>query len=132
VVEACPHDPPGRFRIRDNDEIHGAHLRNPVDGLGLKRVRTAFRFPWQNWCAARWIGKLLRECLDHVIAINEQQLLHVARSYVDDFHHDRAHLGPGKDAAVRPEIETGSRNIVALPRVCGLHHRYAREEQKAV
>ena len=82
-------DLPGRFLIRDNDKIYGAYFRNRVDGLGLEQVRTAFRSPWQNGFAERWIGSLRRDCLDHIIAANERQLRRVIRSYVDYYHKDR-------------------------------------------
>ena len=66
----------------------GKQLRNqavPIlrtDRLGLKQIRTAFRLPWQNGFAERWISSLRRDCLDHVTAINEFQLRRVIRSYV--------------------------------------------------
>ncbi len=75
VVEACPFDLPGRFLIRDNDKIYGIEFRDRVGGLGLEQICTALRSPWQNGFAERWIASLRRDCLDHVIAINESQLL---------------------------------------------------------
>ncbi len=96
-VEACAFDLPGRFLIRDNDKIYGAYSKGRVDGLGLEQVRTAIRSPWQNGYAERWIGSLRRDCLGHVIAVNERQLRRVIRSYVDYYHEDRTHLGLEKD-----------------------------------
>ena len=98
VVEACPFDFPGCFLIRDNDKIYGTRFRNRVHGLGLEQICTAFRSPWQNGFAERWIGSLRRDCLDHVIAISERQLRSVIRSYVEYYHDDRTHLGLEKDA----------------------------------
>ena len=113
--------------IRDNDAIYGEYFHKRVTGLGLEQVKTAFRSPRQNGVAERWIGSLRRDCLDHVIAINERQLRRVIGSYVDYFHDDRTHLGLKKDTPARREAETaGTGNIVALPRVGGLHHRYSR------
>ena len=132
VVEACAFDLPGRFLIRDNDKIYGMKFRTRVDGLGLKQIRTAFRSPWQNGFAERWIGSLRRDCLDHVIAINERQLRRVIRSYVDYYHADRTHLGLEKDAPEKRPIEPREIGaVVAFPRVGGLHHRYTRELQRA-
>ena len=51
-----------------------------VGGLGLEGVVIAARLPWQNGYAERFIGSLRRECLDHVIGLNERQLLHVVRA----------------------------------------------------
>jgi len=132
VVEACAFDLPGRFLIRDNDKIYGAYFQNRVDGLGLEQKRTAFRSPWQNGFAERWIGSLRRDCLDHVIAVNERQLRRVVRSYVEYYHNDRTHLGLEKDTPEERRVEpreTGE--VVAIPRVGGLHHRYSRELRRA-
>jgi transposase InsO family protein len=132
VVEACAFDLPGRFLIRDNDKIYGSYFQSRVDGLGLEQKRTAFRSPWQNGFAERWIGSLRRDCLDHIIGVNERQLRRVIRSYVDYYHRDRTHLGLEKDAPEErcvEQWETGE--VVAIPRVGGLHHRYSRELRRA-
>jgi putative transposase len=132
VVEACPFDLPGRFLVRDNDKIYGAYFQNRVDGLGLEQKRTAFRSPWQNGFAERWIGSLRRDCLDHVIAVNERQLRRVVRSYVDYYHEDRTHLGLEKDTPGERTIESREYGkVVSIPRVGGLHHRYSRELRRA-
>jgi transposase InsO family protein len=75
VVEACPFDLPGRFLIRDNGKIYGTEFRNRVDGLGLEQIRTAFRSPWQNGFAERWISSLRRDCLDHGVPQSTEQRL---------------------------------------------------------
>ncbi len=132
VVEACPFELPGRFLIRDNDKIYGREFRDRVDGLGLLQKRTAFRSPWQNGFAERWIASLRRDCLDHVIAINESQLRRVIRSYVDYYHADRTHLGLERDAPEQRPIEPRKMGeVVTISRVGGLHHRYTRELQRA-
>jgi hypothetical protein len=132
VVEACAFDLPGHYLIRDNDEIYGTEFRKRVDGLGLEQIRTAYRSPWQNGFAERWIASLRRDCLDHVIAISERQLRRAIRSYVNYYHVDRTHLGLAKDAPEERLIETHEMGeVVAFPRVGGLHHRYSREIQRA-
>ena len=132
VVEACAFDLPGRFLIRDNDKIYGAYFQSRADGLGLEQIRTAFRSPWQNGFAERWIGSLRRDCLDHIIAANERQLRRVIRSYVDYYHKDRTHLGLEKDTPEGRSVELREAGeVVAIPRVGGLHHRYSRELRRA-
>lgn len=132
VIEACPFDLLGRFLIRDNDKIYGKVFLDRVSGLGLEQIRTAFRSPWQNGFAERWIGSLRRDCLDHVIPINECQLRRVIESYVDYYHADRTHLGLERDAPEERPIEPREMGeVVALPRVGGLHHRYTRELRRA-
>ena len=132
VVEACSFDLPGRFLIRDNDKIYGRIFCDRVDGLGLEQIRTAFRSPWQNGYAERWIGSLRRDCLEHVIPISERQLRRVIRSYVDYYHEDRTHLGLAKDAPEERPVETREMGeVIAISRVGGLHHRYSRELRSA-
>ena len=132
VVEACLFDLPARFLIRDNDKIYGTKFRNRVDGLGLEQIRTDFRSPWQNRFAERWIASLRRDCLDHVIPINERQLRRVIGSHIDYYHSDRTHLGLEKDAPEqRPSEPREMGEVVAFPRVGGLHHRYSRELRRA-
>ncbi len=64
--------------------------------------------------------------------MNEPQVSKVIRAYVDYYHCDRTHLGLGKDAP-RGRAEEGPEfgEVVALPRVGGLHHRYTRERRDA-
>ena len=132
VVEACGFEVPGRFLFRDNDKIYGTYFKELVGGLGLTQVTTAFRSPWQNPFAERWIGGLRRDCLDHLIAVNERQLRRVINSYIRYFHADRTHLGLEKDTPISRVIEPANNaKIVALPRVGGLHHRYSREQPMA-
>jgi putative transposase len=132
VVEACPFDLPGRFLIRDNDKIYGTEFCHRIDGLGLDQIRTAFRSPWQNGFAERWISSLRKDCLDHVIAINDRQLRRVIRSYVDYYHMDRTHLGLEKDTPDERTVESRENGkVVSFLRVGGLHHRYSRERRRA-
>ncbi len=132
IVEACPFDLPGRYLIRDNDKIYGTKFRDRVDGLGLEQTRTAFRSPWQNGFAERWIASLRKDCLNHVVAINESQLRRVIRLYVAYYHQNRTHLGLEKDTPEERPIESREMGkVVAIPRVGGLHHRYSREQARA-
>jgi hypothetical protein len=45
-----------------------------VQQMGIEEVLTAPRCPWQNPFVERVIGSLRRECLDHVIVLNERSL----------------------------------------------------------
>ncbi len=95
--------------------------------MGVKEVVTAPRSPWQNPYVERLIGSVRRECLNHVIVLNERHLRRILVSYLDYYHRSRTHLSLGKDTpegrSVQPD---GSGKIVAFPQVGGLHHRYER------
>jgi putative transposase len=50
--------------------------------MGIAEVITAPRSPWQNPYIERLIGSIRRECLDHVIILNECHLRRVLSSYL--------------------------------------------------
>ena len=127
MVEALPWTAKHRYVIRDRDAIYGKLFSERVAGLGVEEVVIAPRSPWQNGCVERFIGSLRRECLDHVIAIDERQLRRVVRSYVTYHNRPRTHLSLGKDAPEpRPVQSADAGEIVAVAQVGGLHHRYER------
>jgi len=80
--------------------------------------------PTSAWTRQQLREAWRRECLDHVIVLNERHLRRLLSAYVDHCHRSRTHLALAKDA---PEpravaaVETG--RVVALPAVGGLHHR---------
>ena len=68
------------------------------------------------------------EILDQIIALNEQHLRRIMRDYVTYHEKDRLHDSLAKDAPKRRPMEQrpGSKaNVIALPRLGGLHHRYS-------
>jgi putative transposase len=127
LVEAFPFDTAPRYLLRDRDAIYGEAVRRRIKSLGIEEVVTAPRSPWQNPFVERIIGSIRRDCLDHVIVINERHLRRILREYFDYYHTCRTHMSLNKDPpetrAVEP-LELG--NVVAFPRVGGLHHRYRR------
>ena len=127
ITEAFPWDTSPRHMIRDRDSVYGAVVRARVKVMGIEEVVTAPRPPWQNPFVERAIGSIRRECLDHVIVLNERHPRRILASYFNDYHRSRAHLSPGKDTPVgRPVQPAGGGKIVAFPQVGGLHHRYQR------
>jgi transposase InsO family protein len=127
MVEALPWETTARYVIRDRDRIYGVGFRRRVAGLGLHEVPIAPRSPWQNAYAERFIGSLRRECLDHVIVLNERHLHRILSDYARYYNGSRTHLALGKDA---PEPRLVHRQelgeVVAFAEVGGLHHRYER------
>jgi integrase-like protein len=96
-------------------------------GMSIAEVVSAPGSPWQNPYVERLIGSIRRECLDHVIVINEAHLRRVLTTYSRYYHRSRTHLGLKKDTPDhRPVSGTSTGPIVAIPEVGGLHHRYER------
>jgi Integrase core domain len=66
--------------------------------MGIRDKPIAPASPWQNPYVERLIGSIRRECLDHVIILNEHHLRRVLSSYFQ-YHHDaRTHLSLNKTA----------------------------------
>jgi hypothetical protein len=95
--------------------------------MGMKEVVTAPQSPWQNPYVERLISSIRRDCLNHVIVLNESHLKRILTSYFEYYNNDRTNYCLTKDSPVaRPaQSKPGtSAKVIALPRVGGLHHRY--------
>ena len=127
IREAFPEDLGPRYLIRDRDRVYGDRFQDSVKEMGITEVLTAPQSPWQNGFAERLIGSIRRECLDHVIVLGNRHLQKILRSYFDYYHESRTHLSLDKDApATRVVQSPGTGDIVEIPQVGGLHHRYER------
>jgi putative transposase len=127
IREAFPEDAAPRYLILDRDSKYAGEATEMLKHLGSQLIRTAYRSPWQNGIAERWVGSCRRELLDHVIVLNENHLRRLVRDYLRYYHEDRIHDSLAKDTPERRSIEprrvTGS-EVMAMPRLGGLHHRY--------
>ena len=85
------------------------------------------RAPWQNLSVERLIGTLRRQCLDHVVVLNDTQLRRVLDAYLAYYPGAQTHLALDKDTSNPRPVERSDRGrLVETPLVGGLHHRYPR------
>ncbi len=127
VIEAFPDDEAPKYLVRDRDSIYGEYFQDRVEGMGIEQVITTVRSPWQNPFAERLIGSIRRECLDHLIIINESHLRHTLSGYFDYYHEARPYQSLTHNSTHPREIEPPSKGqIIAIPQVGGLHHHYRR------
>ena len=91
----------------------------------MQEVLSAAKSPWQNAYAERVIGSIRRECLDHIIVVDEESLRRILRTYFAYYHRSRLHLSLDKDSPDPRAIESTG-EIVVIPEVGGLRHRYQR------
>jgi transposase InsO family protein len=127
ITEAFPWDTAPRFLLRDRDASYGQTFRNRVQAMAIEQVVTTPRSPWQNAYVERIIGSIRRECLDHIIILDERHLRRVLSAYFEYHHRSRTHLSLDKDCPEpRPIQPSPAGTVVAFPKVGGLHHRYER------
>lgn len=127
VVEAFPWGDQPKYLLRDRDGIYGDVFQQRVARMGIEEVLTAARSPWQNPFAERIAGSIRRECLDRMIVLNEDHLIDTLSAYLRYYHRARTHLSLDKDAPDHRLVqgpELGE--VVEIPEVGGLHHRYER------
>jgi len=125
--EAFPDNSAPSYLIFDRAANFNGEVVDTVASFGIQTKRTSFRSPWQNGVAERWIGNCRRDLLDHVIVLNERHLKRLMREYIRYYHDDRTHLAleKGTPTGRVPASNTdGIHQVISMPRVGGLHHRY--------
>jgi len=126
--ETFPFESAPRFLIFDLDAILSVGLTAMIRSMLMEPKRTSYQSPWQNGVAERLVGTVRRALLDHVIVLNERHLRQLIESFVTYYTVDRTHIGVGTDSPCGRPVEERSgatSRVVSLPRVGGLHHRYA-------
>ena len=105
-----------RKGIPRSDKVAG-HSRSP-HGSAIALAKSLCRAPDRT---------IRRECLDHVIALNETGLRRVLKLYFEYYERTRTHLSLDKDAPIPRTVQPPELGrVVELPEVGGLHHRYER------
>ena len=123
--ESTPWGEGPKYLIRDNDPKFGQHFSAVAEGTGIKEIRTPTGAPNANAICERFFGSLRRECLDHILILNERHLQGVTGEYLDYYHQARPHQG--LDQCIPSGVErpqTGK--VVAFPVLGGLHYDYRR------
>jgi transposase InsO family protein len=124
--EAFPGLPHHRHLILDNDAIFSDDVTRSIAAFGIDPKRTAFRSPWQNGTAERFVGTVRRDLLDHVVVLDEQHLRRLLHEYVEYYNRERVHssLADAPRGRVSETRPGGPATVTGLRRVGGLHHRY--------
>jgi putative transposase len=122
---ATPSGVAPRFLIHDRDDKFGTAFDALARASGIRIVRTAVRAPNMNAICERFLGSLRRECLDHVLVVDERHFQRVVAEYARYHNAARPHQGLGQQTPI-PAERPAEGNIVALPVLGGLHHEYRR------
>jgi transposase InsO family protein len=129
-------DEPYRLVVHDRDAVFAPDVDDALRSMNLRVLKTPVRVPQANAFCERLIGMVRRECLDHVIALNERHLRKILADWVCHCNRGRPHakLSPGipdpsgltVPQPVGHEIPSGQR-VAATPILGGLHHEYRLE-----
>ena len=74
-----------------------------------------------------WVGSIRRECLDHVIVLDELHLRRILGTYFEHYHRWRCHRSLAMDCpAPRPVQRPELGQVVEVAEAGGLYRHYER------
>ncbi|TME41188.1 MAG: hypothetical protein E6I75_03690 [Chloroflexi bacterium] len=114
-----------RHLLRDRDAVYGRDFRQRARRIGIDAIATPIHAPKTNTIAERVIGTLRRECLDHLIILDEHPLLSVLCEFVAYYNQERPHRTLGLQTP-EPRHRAAIGPIRSRPVLNGLHHVYER------
>jgi hypothetical protein len=115
----------GRRQIDHVGGAFGEVFKRRLHAMGIRDRPTAPRLPWQNAYVERLIGSMRRDCLDHLIIVDERHLRRLLRDYAEYYNRFRTHLSLGKDAPLGRPVQSHE-VLCRLAHFRGLHHSFVR------
>jgi putative transposase len=125
LLEATAWGRTPQYLIRDRDAVYGGDFARRAQRVGIEPLLTPVRAPRANAIAERVVGTLRRECLDHLIALNERHLRSALHEFAAYYRADRPHRSLGLGTP-RPAARPEAGPIRSRPVLGGLHHVYER------
>ena len=124
-IEATPRGASPRYLIRDRDAAYGADFSERARRQGTETLLTPIRAPRANAIAERMVRTFRRECLDHLLVLNERHLRSVLGEFVRYYNRDRPHRTLRLETP-QPTARPAGGTVRARPILGGLHHVYER------
>jgi transposase InsO family protein len=125
LIEATPWGRKPRHLLRDRDAVYGRDFRQRASRIGIDAIATPIASPRANAVIERFIGTLRRECLDHLIILDEQHLRSVVKEFVGYYNLERPHRTLRLQTPV-PVLRSVKGPVRSRPVLGGLHHVYDR------
>jgi transposase InsO family protein len=114
-----------RFLLRDRDAVYGGDFAQRAAAVGVETLLAPVQAPRANAVAERVIGTLRRECLDHLVVLNERHPSAVLREFTRYYNRARPHRTLRLETPL-PMARPSTGPIRARPVLGGLHHEYER------
>ena len=116
-----------RYLLHDNGSVFSKDFCKKLQDYGIESVRIAPRSPWQNPYVERVNGTLQRECLAHVIILNERHLQRVITEFIEYYNSARPHLSLDRNSPIPRDVDLAENGrVVSMAILNGLHHCYKR------
>ena len=125
VIEATPWGHTPRHLLHDHDAAYGRDFRQRARRIGIDAIATPIASPRANAIVERFIGTLRRECLDHLIILDERHLRSVLDEFVRYYNLERPHRTLSLETPLlvhRP----AEGSVRSRPVLGGLHYVYER------
>src|SRR5262249_54913802 len=104
---------------------YGRDFRRRAQRIGIDAIATPIHAPAAHAIMERVIGTLRRECLDHMIVLDEQHLMAVLPEFLAYYNLERPHRTLGLQTP-EPTLRPVTGAIRPRPVLNGLHHVYER------
>jgi len=126
IARSFPLGRPPRYLLRDRDGVYGEKFTKRQSGWHSRSPHRTEVTLAEPVCGA--VDRIdSRECLDHVIVMNQTGLHRVLKSYFEYYERPRTHLSLEKDAPIPRTVQPPEfGRVIELSEVGGLHHRYER------
>src|ERR671929_545601 len=125
LIEATPWGSKPRPLLRDHDAVYGRDFRQRAQRIGIDAIAMPIASPRANAVVERAIGTLRRECLDHLIVLDEQHLRSVLGEFVEYYNLERPHRTLRLETPL-PVLRSVEGTVRSRPVLGGLHHVYER------
>jgi putative transposase len=126
--EATPYGQAPRYLICDNDGKFGSCFARVATTSAIEILKTPYHAPRANAICERFMRSVRKECLDHLLILQDKQLQRVLTAYILYFNQARPHQGihqqiPEASGLSRAIAHEGTK-VLAVPILAGLHHDY--------
>ena len=127
VTLALNDHPTCKYLLHDNGGEYGEEFEAALQAMDIQSYRTDPGSPWQNGICERVVGTFKRECTDHLIPLGAGHLRRRLDEFKAYYNEHRCHSSLDGDTPEGRETEPDDGGeIVSIPFVSGLHHRYTR------